>query len=35
MKNTFLLGVMIGAVGTTIAMQKSKCKAILQKMTKK
>mgnify|MGYP004454834759 CR=1 FL=1 len=35
MKNTFLLGVMIGAVGTTLAMQKSKCKAILQKMTKK
>lgn len=35
MKNTFLLGVMIGAVSTTIAMQKSKCKAMLQKITKK
>jgi len=35
MKNTFLIGVVLGTVGTAVVLQKSKAKAILQKITKK
>lgn len=35
MKNVFLVGVLVGATGASVIMQKSKCKAILDKITKK
>lgn len=34
MKNTFLLGMMLGTVGTTFLLNKSKCKALWHKIAK-